>query len=604
VKTITFYSYKGGSGRSLALANAARYLARLEYKVVAIDFDLEAPGLHYKFAEPSNDAPLPVSFGVVDFLHDFLINGVVAGSLQQCTVNVRIPGIDKPLVHLIPAGCAPSKEYWAKLARINWHELFYEKDAQGVQLFLELKNRIWDELAPDFLLIDSRTGITEMGGVAATLLADMVICFVLPTRENLEGARTVLRSIKHSLRENGRDSTELLVALSRLPQITEPNKERELLDLIRSVLNEEADDLRDTLSCSDIFVLHSESSLEVRESLRIGSGVSPDDSILLRDYLRLFASVVPKSLIKSKVEMIVRQAKERIWDDPEAAVKEVEELAESFGHPELYRSLLSFYEVRNAAISLVMKRAKRLWELTGNAGEPILWKVVKKFMDGFPHRIMHRDREMPEMLGFVEAVWRVAGNKDLQVGMRLADSYSFIDADSHAADLLLELLSDSEPTSKLASRCIQVLGYANRVAEAAALIEDLKNKLSGEAEFLSAWAQFALRGPNKEALLEIGRSPLIDTLRQTNLYLAAQVYRNIDQASDATALADTLLREAFRQDPPNRESFREAGILFSDLGRWEEFESLVDEKLPKPWIAEIRERVGVVRRRLSRSLLE
>lgn len=139
MKTITFYSYKGGSGRSLALANAARYLARLEYKVVAIDFDLEAPGLHYKFAEPSNDAPLPVSFGVVDFLHDFLINGVVAGSLQQCTVNVRIPGIDKPLVHLIPAGCAPSKEYWAKLARINWHELFTRRTHKECSFFWNLR---------------------------------------------------------------------------------------------------------------------------------------------------------------------------------------------------------------------------------------------------------------------------------------------------------------------------------------------------------------------------------------------------------------------------------------------------------------------------------
>jgi len=565
---------------------------------------LELELKHYKFAEASNDVPLHVSYGVVDLLHDFLIEGSVASSLQQCLVNVRIPGIDKPLVHLIPAGCAPSKEYWAKLARINWHELFYEKDAQGVQLFLELKNRIMDELSPDFLLIDSRTGITEMGGVAATLLADMVICFVLPTRENLEGARAVLRSIKHSLRENGRDSTDLLVALSRLPQIAEHNKERELLEQIRNVLNEEADDLRDTLNCSDIFVLHSESSLEVSESLRIGSGVSPDDSILLRDYLRLFASVVPKGLIRSKVEMIVRQAKDKIWEDAEAAVKEVEELAESFGHPELYRSLLSFYEVRNASPSLVMKRAKRLWELTGNASEPLLWKVVKRFMDTLPHRMMYREKDFPEMLGFIEAVWRVAGNKDLPMGMRLADSYSLIDADSHAADLLLELIRGSEPNAKLASRCIQILSYASRGAEAAALIEDLKNKLGAEPEFLVAWSQLALKGPNKESLIEIGKSSLIDILRQSNPYLAAQVYRNIGQLGEASLLADTLLREALRQDPPSRESLRDAGILYSDLGRWAEFEAVAEDKLPPPWLAEIRERVGAGRRRPARSYLE
>ena len=41
---ITFYSYKGGTGRSMALANVACYLAR-KYRVLAIDWDLDAPGL-------------------------------------------------------------------------------------------------------------------------------------------------------------------------------------------------------------------------------------------------------------------------------------------------------------------------------------------------------------------------------------------------------------------------------------------------------------------------------------------------------------------------------------------------------------------------------
>jgi MinD-like ATPase involved in chromosome partitioning or flagellar assembly len=48
VETLAFYSYKGGVGRSLLLANAARFLASLGKGVVALDFDFEAPGLHYK----------------------------------------------------------------------------------------------------------------------------------------------------------------------------------------------------------------------------------------------------------------------------------------------------------------------------------------------------------------------------------------------------------------------------------------------------------------------------------------------------------------------------------------------------------------------------
>ena len=51
---ITFYSYKGGTGRSMALANIACILAD-EQKlkngkgVLMIDWDLEAPGLHRYF---------------------------------------------------------------------------------------------------------------------------------------------------------------------------------------------------------------------------------------------------------------------------------------------------------------------------------------------------------------------------------------------------------------------------------------------------------------------------------------------------------------------------------------------------------------------------
>ncbi|HYE71696.1 MAG TPA: P-loop NTPase, partial [Blastocatellia bacterium] len=41
----TFYSYKGGVGRSMALANVAEWLYRQGLRVVIIDWDLEAPGL-------------------------------------------------------------------------------------------------------------------------------------------------------------------------------------------------------------------------------------------------------------------------------------------------------------------------------------------------------------------------------------------------------------------------------------------------------------------------------------------------------------------------------------------------------------------------------
>jgi MinD-like ATPase involved in chromosome partitioning or flagellar assembly len=47
----TFYSYKGGVGRSMALANVAELLYRVGLRVLVVDWDLEAPGLERFFPE-------------------------------------------------------------------------------------------------------------------------------------------------------------------------------------------------------------------------------------------------------------------------------------------------------------------------------------------------------------------------------------------------------------------------------------------------------------------------------------------------------------------------------------------------------------------------
>ena len=594
MKTITFYSYKGGTGRSLALANAARYLARLEFKVVALDFDLEAPGLHYKFSSSPDGKALPVQVGVVDYLHSFIVDGQLPDSLKSFTVDVTVPGADKPLIQLIPAGRGPSKEYWSKLSRINWHDLFYSKDAKGVRVFLDLKNRIADELKPDFLLIDSRTGITEMGGVATTLLADKVISLVLPSRENLEGARAVLRSLRRSRRESGVGELEIIIALSRLPQMEESKGEQDWIERIRTTLNEEAEDLKDTLSCSEVFVLHSEAALEIRESLRVGSGVSPDDSILLRDYLRLFANVVPRELIEPKVGKLIAQAKEKIWENPEAALKEVEELAESFGHPENYRALLRFYEVRNVGGTPVLRRAQRLWELTRNSNDPTLWQVLLR---AFEPRERWRSKEWSPDMGFVEAVWRDAGKRNPEFGVKIAEVFNQEDHESRAADILLEIIKTSEATGDIVARCIAFLDTSKRVFEVNGLIQECKPRLVGDPRFVEAWARHILRDPNKGALAELLQPPVRETLTTIRPYIAAQVFFRAGLMEDAGQMADRALVDFRERGPRSEQELREAAELFQALERWDEFEKLVGGRYPTHILDEIKNRGGMRSRR-------
>ena len=47
---VTFYSYKGGVGRSMALANVAEWFRLQGLRVVMVDWDLEAPGLESFFS--------------------------------------------------------------------------------------------------------------------------------------------------------------------------------------------------------------------------------------------------------------------------------------------------------------------------------------------------------------------------------------------------------------------------------------------------------------------------------------------------------------------------------------------------------------------------
>src|ERR1700735_64795 len=384
MKTITFYSYKDGTGRSLSLANAAIYLTTLGFKVVTLDFDLEAPGLHYKFSRREDGSALTVKRGLVDYINIFLQKGEVDLPFSEFYVDVSVPGVDKQLLYLVPAGLVPSGDYWSKLARINWHELFYSKGAKGVQIFMELKARISDELKPDFLLVDARTGITEMGGIATTLFADKLLCLVLPTPENLQGARAVLRSLKRSRRETEGADLEIMLAVSRLPVSREQDNERELIARILNEMNEEAQDPKDTLCCQNVFVLHSETALQLRETLRVGSGINPDESILLRDYLRLFATFVPKESIEPKVRALIEAAWEKLRYDPDAAVKDMEELAGFFGHPENYRELLRFYQVRNIGGVQALRRAQSLWEMTGDANDSVLWQAILRSFEVLP----------------------------------------------------------------------------------------------------------------------------------------------------------------------------------------------------------------------------
>ena len=295
METITFYSYKGGVGRTLTLANIAMYLSRFGLNVCLLDFDLEAPGLHYKFIQylKTDD----IKAGLVDYIYEFTHNDIIPESFIPFSKEIIPKTESQGEIRLIPAGNVLSAEYWKKLASINWHKLFYEEDSEGVPFFFELKERIEKEFNPDFLLIDSRTGITEMSGVCTVLLPDKIVFLIVNNQENIEGARQIFRSIQKAERLPEQKPIEFVFALTRIP--SDDKREYSIVTNVLNILNEGIDETENKLSVQDICILHSDRELELSESLRFGKNKPDIITSLTYDYLKFFFKTISKDSISA-----------------------------------------------------------------------------------------------------------------------------------------------------------------------------------------------------------------------------------------------------------------------------------------------------------------
>jgi tetratricopeptide (TPR) repeat protein len=190
---VTFYSFKGGVGRTLALANLGVGLARTGRKVLLVDFDLEAPGID-TFEAFSRTEKHP---GVVEYVSGFM-EARVAPDVRDHVYEVTDVAGQGGRLWVMPAGMNDD-EYARRLNEINWGRLYDELD--GFLMFEDLRAQWKASLDADYVLIDSRTGHTDIGGICTRQLPDAVAFFFFPNEQNLRGLQPVVSSIR---RENER----------------------------------------------------------------------------------------------------------------------------------------------------------------------------------------------------------------------------------------------------------------------------------------------------------------------------------------------------------------------------------------------------------------
>lgn len=183
---VTFYSYKGGVGRTMALANVAVILAQWNYDVLTVDWDLEAPGLDNYFADYMKKGARQKK-GLLD-----IITGQPGDdnetSWRRCISQVRIPDI-KGNLHVISSGRGDTT-YFSRLSRLDL-DLLYSRN--GGRFFDALRDE-WKKRY-DFVLVDSRTGITDIGGICTVQLPDIVVLFFISNNQSFFGAIEVVQKI-------------------------------------------------------------------------------------------------------------------------------------------------------------------------------------------------------------------------------------------------------------------------------------------------------------------------------------------------------------------------------------------------------------------------
>lgn len=280
---VTFYSYKGGMGRTTTMVAYAISLAVKENSlknktVVIIDCDLEAPG-YLNFFDLSKHQGLKSGKknGLVEFISDAqFVSNPEDLDLNDYIINVGLDNKNNfafnnlDNIWLVPAGNlnegysdlesgADRNDYLEGLAKIN---------LSSVQSVIDNFNLLFDKiegLNPDVILIDSRTGFNDIFGTAALYLSSCVVGFFGFSRQTQPG-------LIHLLKEYNKPSSsfDLKLVFSILPEDVKEEWIEERKKPILELINYTGAENKDKPS---LLYLHRNSLLE-----KIGTGDEQSDS--------------------------------------------------------------------------------------------------------------------------------------------------------------------------------------------------------------------------------------------------------------------------------------------------------------------------------------
>lgn len=314
----SFYSYKGGVGRTMAVVNVAMALAHNGFKVMVVDLDLLAPGVQQyppfkEVVESSTEyvAPDKREFGcggILDLVERQLWSFAPEDSpfheqlrpsdekkerWKEWMRNVYKHSASGGYIDVLPAGPADHRALGV-LAQTGWYRFLTE--FKGFDLMLRMRDEWWgDEY--DFTLIDSRTGLSDYLQFCVGILPDVSILIAGLNEQNVEGFDAVIDSVKEVLAS--RESDLFIIPVLSLIPSAELDKVRERLGKAEESLGSEIE-----VGERSIRFLTRESvklpyvaTLAVAERL-----VVPDDhhAPIFREYVRIAEMIARHKFVASQ----------------------------------------------------------------------------------------------------------------------------------------------------------------------------------------------------------------------------------------------------------------------------------------------------------------
>ncbi|MEP7125243.1 MAG: P-loop NTPase [Byssovorax sp.] len=186
---VTFYSFKGGVGRTTALVSCALQLAEQGKRVAVLDLDLEAPGLGPLLGVDTNR-------GILDAIVDHLATGRV--DLDELHTSPRNLGPEvADLIDVFPAGTLDHR-FLEKLSRLDFSAADPWGDAESVPVHTALRallKKIRHDLSPDYILLDARAGLHDIAGLSLHGLAHVDVLVTRASEQAYRGLNLTVQAL-------------------------------------------------------------------------------------------------------------------------------------------------------------------------------------------------------------------------------------------------------------------------------------------------------------------------------------------------------------------------------------------------------------------------